>query len=106
MFKVIVAIDGLKYSPTVVRYTVDFAKLSGAHVVGVFLEDFTYHSYKVTEVMAKGGAWGDVQEMLEEQDHQTRQASVKEFTIACQDAGINFSIHHDRNMAFLELVHE
>ena len=106
MFKMIVAIDSLKYSPTVVKYALDIAKKTTAHVVGVFLDDFTYHSYKVSEVMAKGAAWSDEQDMLEEQDHQTRQASVKTFTKTCQEAGVNFSIHHDRNVAFLELIHE
>ncbi len=106
MYKIIVAIDGLKYSPTVVSYTLDFAKLTGAHVVGVFLDDFTYHSYKMTEVMASGSAWGEMQELLEKQDHQARQESVMEFTKACQGTGINFSIHRDKNIALRELVHE
>ena len=45
MKKIIAALDGLKYSESVVKYAVYLAKQNSSHLVGVFLEDFTYHSY-------------------------------------------------------------
>lgn len=35
------------------QYSIELAKLEEAHLVGVFLDEFIYHSYSVYEVMTK-----------------------------------------------------
>lgn len=107
MKKFIVAIDGLKYSKNAIDYAVHFSKQANAHLVGVFLDDFTYHSYKIYELA--GEEVDDIMRRriaLEEKDESTRKQSVWFFEDACRKAGIEHSIHHDRNIALHELLHE
>ena len=106
MKKIIAAIDGLKYSESVTKYAIDLAKQSSSHLVGVFLEDFTYHSYREFEVIGDDRASIETKELLEAQDKEAREESITHFRKDCQEANINYSIHHDRNIAIRELLHE
>jgi nucleotide-binding universal stress UspA family protein len=106
MNKIISAIDGLKFSESAARYAIEFAKQENAYLVGVFLDDFTYHSYKIYELVSNEGVSERKLKMLEENDEDMRQASVERFEELCRTAGVNFSIHHDRNIAIRQLLHE
>ncbi len=107
MNKIIAAIDGLKFSDSTVQYAVQLARETNAHLVGVFLDDFTYHSYKIYELVSKSGGVDEAKhERLERADQRTRDESVDRFTNACREAGLNFSIHHDKSIALHELLHE
>lgn len=103
MKKIIAAIDGLKYSDSTVDYAVHLSKQGNAHLVGIFLDDFTYHSYKIHEFAGKENS---VAETLEEKDKKTREQSTINFEKWCREAGVNFSLHHDRSIALQELLHE
>jgi len=104
MKKIIAAFDGLKYSPSTAHYAIQLAKASGAHLVGIFLDDFTYHSYHLTKAnyrqLLKNKLEGD------EKDQLTRRRSAELFEKACQEAGLNYAIHHDYSLAIQELMHE
>ena len=107
MKKFIVAIDGLKYSTSATEYAVHLAKQANAHLVGIFLDDFTYHSYKIYELV--GEEVEDIMERrlrLEAKDNSTRNEAVQFFEEACRRAGVDHTIHHDRNIALQELLHE
>ena len=106
MKKIIAAIDGLKYSESVTEYAITLAKQSGSHLLGVFLEDFTYHSYKVFEVLGDDRVSVEAQELLDARDKEAREESITHFSKRCQKAGVNYSIHHDRSIAIRELLHE
>ncbi len=107
MKKIIAAIDGLKFSDSTVQYAVHLARETNAHLVGVFLDDFTYHSYKIFELVSKDGSVDEEKhKRLEKADQRTRDESVNHFTKACKEAGLNYSIHHDRSIAIHELLHE
>jgi len=106
MNKIIAAIDGLKFSESTVKYAIAFAKQTKSHLVGVFLEDFTYHSYKIFELVSDEGVSQQRMRILEDKDIDTRSASVERFEEVCQEAGVDFSIHHDRNIAIQQLLHE
>jgi len=107
MKKFIVAIDGLKYSPAATDYAVHLAKQAYAHLVGVFLDDFTYHSYKIYEMVSEEDEGIEQRRMeLENRDEALRSRAVTYFEKACQQAGLNYTIHHDRNIALRELLHE
>jgi len=43
---------------------------------------------------------------LEEKEIEMRAEAVDKFEMACRDAGIEYSVHHDRNIAIKELLHE
>ncbi len=106
MKKIIAAIDGLKYSESAARYAVQLAKSSNAHLVGVFLDDFTYHSYKIYDLIPNDGGSSEKMAVLEKNDKKIRAESVKKFEAECRNEGLSFTIHHDRNIAIQELLHE
>ena len=106
MKKMIVAIDGLKYSPGTYKTAVYLAKQSGAHLVGAFLEDVTYHSYKIHELVGEEGVSEDKRNELDERDMTMRKSAVETFEELCTQAGVEYTIHHDRNIAINELLHE
>lgn len=106
MKKIIAAFDGLKYSKSTRDYSIYLAKKSNAHLVGVFMDDFTYTSYKIYELITKEGVSEATLEKYEAADRQTRNASAADFKNACEKEGIPFSIHRDKNIAIKELKHE
>lgn len=107
MKKIIAAFDGLKYSVITEQYAIDFAKRNDAHLVGVFLEDYTYTSYKIYDlVKADGGGLNTKRRRLDKKDEKIRTAAVARFEKASEAAGITYSIHKDRGIAISELLKE
>jgi nucleotide-binding universal stress UspA family protein len=107
MKKVIAVIDGLKYSESATEYAVYIAKHTGSHLVGVFLDDYTYHSYKIYDVInERGFVSEDKVATLEKRDEEVRKDAADKFSAACQEAGLTYAVHHDRNIAIHELLHE
>lgn len=106
MKKFIAAFDGLRFSDSVMEYAILLAKESSSHLVGVFLEDYLRHSYKIYDLVTKEGTPEVKQKKLEEKDAKTRAAAVHRFETACQKAGMSYTVHHDRDTAIHELLHE
>ena len=106
MKKFLAVFDGYKMSLSTLQYAIELAKLEEAHLVGVFLDEFIYHSYSVYKVMTTEKNAEKVLEKLEEKDQKLRDESVLQFQKACGKAGINFSIHRDKNLALQELKEE
>ncbi len=106
MKKIIAALDGLKFSESTKKYSIEIARQSKTHLVGVFLDDITYHSYKLYDLVKQDNVLESTVKHLEEKDTKTREASVRKFETACQETGINFSLHHDSSVALQELLHE
>jgi nucleotide-binding universal stress UspA family protein len=106
MNKIIAAFDGLKYSESACNYAINIAKKSGMHLVGVFLDDITYSSYKIYELITQQGVSEKKLKDYEEKDKATRAAAATAFENACRRETIEHSIHHDRNIAINELKHE
>jgi nucleotide-binding universal stress UspA family protein len=107
MRQIIAAFDGLDFSEATLEYTLFLSRYCNAHIVGVFLDDFTYHSYSVSELAThEGGITDDRLHQLNSEDNETRNKSVQRFEEACQKSGVNFSVHRDRNIALQELLHE
>ena len=105
MKKFIVAVDGLKYSISTYKTAVYLAKQSGAHLVGVFLDDITYHSFKMYDLVGEDGGSEKINE-LEDKDIQMRNRAAEDFQRICDQADVPCSIHHDRNIAITELLRE
>lgn len=107
MKKIIAVIDGLKYSDSATEYAVHVAKQTRSHLVGVFLDDFTYHSYKIYELVdGRGYVNEEKMDRLQKNDENARISATQKFSKACEDSGINYNVHHDRNIAIHELLHE
>lgn len=106
MKKIIAAFDGLKFSESTMQYAILLAKFHQAHLVGIFLEDVSYHSYKIYELVTKEGVSTKKLNQLENKDTDTRKKAVAEFEKYCSKAKLNYSVHHDRKIALQELLHE
>lgn len=106
MKKIIAAIDGLKYSESTAEFAIHIAKQTKAHLVGVMLDDATYTSYKVYELIVKQKATNEQLIGYEAKDKEKRTQSAARFEAACQQEGLNFSVHHDKSVALQELLHE
>jgi hypothetical protein len=77
------------------------------HWVGVFLDDFTYNSFRIYDLMKEEGGYSEAKHnKLKERDEKVRTEASKNFEETCRHHGLNFSIHHDRSVAIQELIHE
>jgi nucleotide-binding universal stress UspA family protein len=106
MKKIIAAFDGLKYSTSTRDHALYIAQQTSTHLVGVFLDDPTYTSYKIYEMIVKEGVSDDKMKKFEAKDKVTRDAAAADFDKACQQPGLEYSIHRDRKIAIQELKHE
>lgn len=107
MKKFVAAFDGLRFSKSTLDYAIFLAKYADAHLVGVFLEDFTRHSWGVPDIVQYEGEYFDrhIQE-LNEKDKEEQNESIDKFEQACQNASLNYTVHRDKNIAIQELLHE
>jgi len=106
MKKIIAVFDGLKYSESTQNFAIEIANNSKAFLTGIFLEDFTYTSYKIHDLVYKEGVSAKELRRYQEKDVETRDKATLLFDNACKVAGISYNIHHDRNIAIKELTHE
>lgn len=106
MKKIIAAFDGLKYAESTRDYAINIAKQTNTYLVGVFLDDSLYTSYKIYDLIAKEGVSEDKLKKLETQDKTIRAAAAANFDKACQKLGLEYAIHHNHNIALQELKHE
>jgi hypothetical protein len=106
MKKIIAAFDGLKFSESTRDYAIYLAKQTNTHLVAVFMDDPTYTSYKIYELIAKDGVAEDKLKKLDAKDKATRYAASSNFEKACQKAGLEYTVHHDRTVALPEFKHE
>lgn len=106
MNKIIAAFNGLRYSAVTAQYAVEIAKENNAHLVGIFLEDFTYHSYNMYELVNNSGIDIMEKDILEEKEIKLKEKAVETFVDYCTREKIEHSVHHDRNIAIKELMQE
>lgn len=106
MKKIIAAIDGLNYSDSTVAYAVCIAKQERAHLVGVFPEDISNRSYALYELVDESGISDQRIRELANRDRDARARSVDRFELACQQSGLQYSVHKDKDIAIDALLHE
>jgi hypothetical protein len=106
MKKFLAAFDGLKYSTSTRDYATWLAKQTDTHLVGVFMDDPSYTSYKIYELISKEGAAEERLKKFDEEDKKVRFHSSSDFEQHCQSAKVEYSVHHDRKIALRELKHE
>lgn len=106
MIKVLAVFDGLRLSEATLQHSLQIAKTQPAHIVGLFLEDFTYQSFSRYKAIARENLTQKQIQELEKADELVRAKSRKRFTEVCQKAGIPHSIHKDSDIAFPTLIQE
>ncbi|WP_221393537.1 universal stress protein [Dyadobacter sp. NIV53] len=106
MKKIIVAIDGLKFSRSAAEYAALVTRETNGHLVGVFLEDFTYHSFSMYSAIPDQGLYDDIISKSEEEDKKARAQAITDFQEICRLAKIEYSVHREENFARKQLLHE
>jgi nucleotide-binding universal stress UspA family protein len=107
MKKFIAAFDGLNFSESTMEYAIFLSKQSDAHLVGVFLEDFTRHNYSIADIARyEGENFEKHVNILNAEEKVQRDENIGVFINACQNNGLSFSVHRDKNIALQELLHE
>lgn len=104
--KIIAVFDGLKFSKSTLEYALRISKETNAFLVGVFLDEFIYRSYNVTQVISTNKNSEEVIKSLDEKDKKQRDESVSTFVKACTVAGIKYSYHRNTGIAIHELQEE
>ncbi len=106
MKKIIAAFDGLKFSESTKKYALKLANESDSLLTGIFLDDFTYHSYKLFDLVGSQGISPEKVKQLMDKDAQTRKQAVLNFKQSCKTAQLRHIIHHDKGIAIQELLRE
>lgn len=108
MEKIIAAFDGLRYSIATQEHAINLASQNNALLVGVFLDDLNYHTYKIYDVISEkeGGVDTRLQTRLNRKDAAARAKAIQQFGSACTKAGIQYKIHKDHKAAIRELLNE
>ena len=106
MKKFLAVFDGYKMSLSTLEYAIQLTKLADAHLVGVFLNEFIYHSYSVYEAMTTYKDYEEVLKKLDAKDEEKREKAALEFQRICEKEGIHFSIHKNKDIAIQELKRE
>lgn len=107
MKKIIAVFDGLKFSESTLQYAIHFARQKDTMLVGVFLEDYSYHSYKIYDLISEeGGGLDTKRRHLDKKDEKARASAVAHFEKACQVADVKYTFHKDRGIALHELLKE
>ena len=83
MKKFLAVFDGYKMSESTVKYAIQLTKSANAHLVGIFLDEFIYHSYSVYEVMTTYKDYEKVLEKLDAKDEKKIEESSLEFQRIC-----------------------
>lgn len=105
MKKIIAVFDGLRISESTLQYATTLAKQQSAHLVGLFLDDFTYNSFSMYQLLKEGATPAEIND-FEARDKKKRAAAARLFETSCQEAGLHYTIHHDRSLAIQEVLHE
>jgi nucleotide-binding universal stress UspA family protein len=106
MKKILTVLDGFDLSKSTIEYAIQVSKFVDAQLIGVFLEEFTYHTYSVYEVLSNAANADKELKKLNEKDQQKRDDAVLLFTQICEEASINYAVHRNKNIAIQELKHE
>lgn len=106
MKKLLVAFDGLNYSPSLTKYAIEMGKESDSLVVGVFLYDLRYTNLIFTYAYEIPATLAYSVDKIERDDEKKIRASIKAFTADCEKAGISCKVHLDSGVPLMELLKE
>lgn len=103
--KFLAVFDGFKFSESTMNYAIQLTKETDAFLVGVFLDEFIYRSYNISEMITSHKGEQILKEM-DLKDKEKRDEAVKTFERGCGQAGIQYSFHRNTGFAIQELKQE
>lgn len=105
MKKIAAVFDGLRFSDSTLQYAITLAKKEEAHITGLFLDDFTYNSFSMYKLIRDGATQEEMAD-FEARDKNKRDEAGRRFEAACYKEGLTCNVHHDRNVAIQDVLHE
>lgn len=105
MKKIVAVFDGLRFSDSTLQYAITLAKRDGAHITGLFPDDFTYNSFSMYKLIRDGATSAEIAD-FEIRDKNKRDEAGRLFEAACHKEGLTCNVHHDRNVAIQDVLHE
>lgn len=106
MQKIVVALDGLNYKESATEYALSLAGRLHSHLVGVFLHDKTYHSYRIYDMDNDGMMTAEELKAAEAKDVALRKKSVQAFEQACTLHRTRHTTRVNKDIALPGLIHE
>ncbi|HEY9363174.1 MAG TPA: universal stress protein [Chitinophagaceae bacterium] len=106
MKKFLAVFDGYKLSKSTLAYAQELATVADAHLVGIFLDDFVYHTYSMSEIYKKNEKPEVLISKLNTTEKKKRDEAVRQFEESCEKANISYSVRRNNSLAILELEHE
>ncbi|HTL07007.1 MAG TPA: universal stress protein, partial [Chitinophagaceae bacterium] len=106
MNKIVAAFDGLKYAADTAQYAIELTRHTRSFLTGVFLDDFTYSSFKIYDLIQKNELSEKDLDEYRQKDQQARDKAADKFETACRTAGIQYNVHRDKNICLRDLLHE
>jgi nucleotide-binding universal stress UspA family protein len=104
--KFLAVFDGFRFSESTLDYAIQLTKGADAFLIGVFLDEFIYRSYSVSQVLTTYKNPEELLKELDAKDKAKRDEAVKQFEKACSQANIHYSFHRNKGIAMQELKHE
>jgi nucleotide-binding universal stress UspA family protein len=105
MKKIAVVFDGLRFSESALQYAISLAKKDPAHISALFLDDYTYNSFNMYQLMRDGATEKEIIG-FEARDRNKRETLGQYVASALEKEGITSSIHHSGNIAIQDVLHE
>jgi nucleotide-binding universal stress UspA family protein len=106
MKKILIAFDGLNYKASAAQFAISLSAHLHGHLTGLFLNDSTYHSFKIYDV-DNGRLLSEKEvEAGAKEDSLLREKSVRLFEEECQLHRLAHKVRTSKNIALPELVHE
>lgn len=106
MKKILVAFDGLNYSPSLTEYAIELGRETDSLVVGVFLYDLRYTNLIFTYAYEIPATLAYSVDKIERDDEKKIRTHINAFNAACEKAGINSKVHLDSGVPLMELLKE
>ena len=105
--KFLAVFDGFKFSESTMNYAIQLTKESDAFLVGVFLDEFIYRSYNISEIVTSYSYKDEkILKQMDAKDKEKRDEAVRQFERACGLADIHYSFHRNTGIAIQELKQE
>ncbi|WP_343302657.1 universal stress protein [Chitinophaga niabensis] len=105
MKKITVVFDGLRLSESALQYAIFLGKKVSAHISALFLDDFTYNSYNMYQLIREGASENEVRD-FDLRDRTQRGTAGRYVEAALQQAGLSCSIHHGGNIAIQDVLED
>jgi len=106
MKKFLAVLDGFSMSKSTLDYAIQVTQATNAHLVGVFLDEFTYRSYNVAKVMKTYKNYEEKMKELDAKDKEKRDQAAHHFQKECSKSGIQYSVNRDKGFAINDLKRE